>query len=77
MSNNINSGKIHWTLGSMDAGGAHINFGYMEECQTVDAFKDLIAKERYFKVWAISHPSKYNESEEKKISWIKRLFKRD
>ena len=77
------TGKINWILGSMYADGTHINFGYVEECQTVDDFKDFIAKERYFKAWAISHPPKYNESEEKskpeekKISWIKRLFKRN
>ena len=41
-----NSGKIYWVLGSMDADGAHVNFGHVEECQTVDGFKVLMTKKR-------------------------------
>ena len=39
-----NTGKINWVLGSMGADGRRANLGHVEECQTVDDFKVLIAK---------------------------------
>ena len=57
-----NTGKINWVLGSMGADGRRANLGHVEECQTVDDFKVLIAK-------------KVNKRTIKNL--FKRLFKRD
>ena len=57
-----NTGKINWVLGSMGADGRRANLGHVEECQTVDDFKVLIAK-------------KVNKRTIKNL--FKRLFKRN
>lgn len=65
------TGKINWVLGSMEVGCTHTNFGYVEECHTVEDFMVLIAKK-----FDLAYTGNCKQSKEKN-SWIKRLFKGD